>query len=414
MGFRAVRLILVVAIILTCLPAAVSYGQENAVGGSVRTKKDNIPIEGVEVIVVQMPSIKDVTRAEDAVYVLPIPKSLKKFHLRYKHQNYLEATDEDITNEQGQNKRPIVKMRSNKVAELSTASEEEIAQVVADSKRMIRRGLYEEVPALVDAGKSNLDTLENVAGSLSDEARSFLKSGDTARAERQYEKSIAFYTNVNPRSEKLARTLDEYAALLNTTNRKEKANALATRATTIRRDNRALFEFTQRQDLVAHRQDFYERRKAAIAMLSTANNYEALQFLQDLIEGESADKFALENANNLPNFEQVIVPLFSGQQYGRLEIPAGKVSKFKVYAHAGTAPRIRALNSSTNVVEVSVSDERGAEVGKAMGFPITWEAKKTGTYTITLSNKTSTDVRPVLNLSLDSQRIDRQRSVFTK
>src|SRR5437773_6817011 len=170
MGLPTLRREWALAFLLTWFSLSHAYGQENAIGGSVRAKKGDYPIGDVTVTLAQNTAIHDNTREKDGVYVLLVPKSNKNIDLVYEHKNFLRATDQGIINEQAQNKRPIVFMRANDPQSVGALSDEELDDVVTRSKLMLILGAANNLPVLAKAGDDNLRDLQTAALTFREEA----------------------------------------------------------------------------------------------------------------------------------------------------------------------------------------------------------------------------------------------------
>lgn len=233
MGLRTLRPIIPLVIIFIWAASGAAHGQDNAVGGSVHTRNGDVPLAGVTVTVVQQPTINDMTRDKDAVYLLPVPVSLKRFHLKYDHPEFLKAADEDIPNDQRKNKRPIVMMRSNKTADIGNLSPEELQQIVADARRFQLIGITEEMPALADVGTSNLNTLLNASIVLRGEARKASAADDVERAHTRYLAAASIQAIIGSREE--AQTLNDHAEMWERRGDSARARTLRMRAAEIRK-----------------------------------------------------------------------------------------------------------------------------------------------------------------------------------
>src|SRR5436853_1897647 len=88
-GVRVLRQIIVVALCFTCIPSSLAVAADNAVGGVVRSKKDNHALGNVKVTLVQNASLTDQTRAEDGIYIILAPESRDHLDLLYEKDGYL-------------------------------------------------------------------------------------------------------------------------------------------------------------------------------------------------------------------------------------------------------------------------------------------------------------------------------------
>jgi hypothetical protein len=232
------------------------------------------------------------------------------------------------------------------------------------------------------------------AESFSEEAQQKRKAGDAAAAETSYLKSIQIQERVDPHSPQLARTLEDYAALLRASNRKEDADVFTVRAANVRNN---IFGNQEWPEAGLFRFDFYAKGYGVYTGLTYG---ETARLIESDAEAKAAAKFAVENASKLPNIEGTIIALSgAGEHFGRLLISSNKSGTFKVYVRQGNVTLLKVLNSSKEEFDITVSDEQGAPIQKAGLEFAAWESMKTGTYTITLSNKTARRLDYVLSLS---------------
>lgn len=376
------------AFIVALIGAGFTYGQENAIGGSVRTRKD-VPLAGVKVHVAQKPSVYDQSREKDGVYLLSVPKSLTKIDLIYECQGYLKVTD-TIKNEQEQNKRPIITMRENDPQSIGELRDEELTEIVATANRIRERGKLEAMPAFVEMSEENLKSLSNAASSLRLQGRRYSSEAKYGEAEARFTKALVINQTLNPNSWEVAQTMDDYAYVLEKTNRGAKAAEMTTRALSIRagayRNDFAKFDFAS-FNFMADPTDFLDRSRSHWVSASMISKAE--------------EDFVLKSAASLPNLDKTTIPLFNaGGQFGKLSVASGQSQSFKVYVSADSWPFITILGSPKDL-EFVVADENGAEItkGKSQARMILWVAKRAGTYTVTVSNPGSQPNEYVLGLS---------------
>lgn len=221
MGLRSLWRRIALVIFLAPLLTGTVYSQENAVGGSVRAKKGRFPLPGVRVTVAQKDEIYDNTRDGDGVYVLLVPKSIKKIDLVYEHQGFLTARD-TVTNEQAQNKRPIVYMRSNDPESIGALSESELEIVAGETASLIDINA-EYLPALAKAGRDNQLSLLAAALKIKTLALQNAAEGNNDEAESKLLRCISIQEKVAPNTGVLAQTYDDYAQILKQGNKLDKA-----------------------------------------------------------------------------------------------------------------------------------------------------------------------------------------------
>jgi hypothetical protein len=141
-----------------CFGISTAKAQDgNAVGGSVRSAETEKPLEDVGVTVVNAQNVQDQTRKEDGVYTLKVPASIKSFDILYQKAGYLDATDRDVSNNQTQQKRPIVRLTP--VNAIKSLPVDALRRLLQDSKASRDRGLLTKEKILEESGKKNLAIL---------------------------------------------------------------------------------------------------------------------------------------------------------------------------------------------------------------------------------------------------------------
>jgi hypothetical protein len=160
MDVRRVLLIFSIGIFLILWGTPKSQAQDgNAVGSSVRSADKNLPMNEVEVTVVQDRRIQDKTRGDDGVYTLKVPTSLTEFDILYHKDGYLDSMDLGIQNSQPQQKRPIARMTS--VSALGLLPNSDLQNLINSSIAAIKRGKNKGSTPLVESGKKNLELLRS-------------------------------------------------------------------------------------------------------------------------------------------------------------------------------------------------------------------------------------------------------------
>jgi tetratricopeptide (TPR) repeat protein len=284
--------------------------QENAVAGTVRsTAAETVPLADVTVILVQKDDIHDQTRREDGVYLLNVPKSIKRFDLVYKHPTHLDAQDDKVSNDQAQNKRPIVMMIPTSVAAIGKLSDEEVEQIIDDAKEAIQRGQTEGLPVLLEAGKGNLEKFQSIATELNNSAETYVNQGKYADAGLLIKRALVIREKaLGPDHPKVALSLESYAALLRKTGDAAKAEELAARATAIRTKN--------------------------------------------------ADPRTL-NVARMPNWANASIITYSGDQFGKLRVAPGGSNDFTLDVRSILPTRIEIAGAEQSGFDLSVIDESG-------------------------------------------------------
>jgi tetratricopeptide (TPR) repeat protein len=379
------KLQLVAGMVLVALASNIALAQENAVGGQVRLRGSEKPLGHVRIKVAQKPDVHDTTNDKDGVYVLLIPKSLKKFDLIYEHDNCFKVADEGILNEQAQNKRPVRELRSNSTASVRTLKSEEINEIVQQSLGMVLDGLRNEAPALLEAGQANLRALSAAAEMIGEQARAESNKGDVVKAEASYKISLGILEKASPLSDEFAGMLDQYASLLRKTGRSTLADQQAARAVQVRLQAKS-FERTRPSDAMA---------SFAFKSYSRGSLFE---------EWERYDSLALKHINSLPNLVGTITLLSSTEgQFGRVQVPAHGTASFRVHLEERRVPFIRILTERTVPFDLEVTGDKGRVELMRLANLITWNPTNIGkTFTVTISNKSAQKEDYVVHLSTRS------------
>jgi hypothetical protein len=149
--------------LITTIATHATAADGNAVGGSVRSKKDNSFLEKVSVTLVQNNSRRDNTRGDDGIYLLLVPTRYSAFDLLFEKNGFVSIHLERLKNEQEHHKVAIVKLMP--VEEIPNLSTPELEQLVNETVRIKRRANEGDLPAesqalLLKAAKDILTTLQ--------------------------------------------------------------------------------------------------------------------------------------------------------------------------------------------------------------------------------------------------------------
>lgn len=380
------KLQLVSILVLITLASTTAAAQENAIGGQVRLRGSEKGLGHAKVTVAQKPEINNTTDDKDGVYVLLVPKALKKFDLIYEHDNCFRLADEEIPNEQAQHKRPFRELRSNSVAAVRALTPEELNEIVTRANDMTLKGLQTNTLPLLEAGQTNLRILATTAETIGKEATEEAKKGDVAKAEKSYKTALAILEKTTPASYQFARMLDEYAAFLRKTGRSELAKEQAAKAN----DIRSQAQFFQGIKPFAP----YESKAYASKLIDS-------WFESNLI-GNTAryDKFALEHLDSLPNLVGTITLLSETDgQFGHVSVPGGGSASFRVHLEDNRVPFLRILTKTELPYEIEVTGDKGRIEPTQFGNLITWSTGSSRTFTVTIINKDPHKQDYVVNLS---------------
>jgi hypothetical protein len=364
---------LVAVMLLIAAVSSAAVAQENAVGGQVRLRGSDKPLGQVTVKVPQVPDVNYTTDDKDGVYVLRIPKSVKKFDLIYERDSCFKAADEGILNEQAQNKRPVRELRSTSPTAVRTLPPGELNEIIDRSLEMRIHAIQNNTPALFEAGQSNLSTLAATALTIGNEGQTEAEKGQIDKAEESYKISLAILEMVKPTSYQFAGMLDQYASLLRKTGRSALADQQAARADAVRLQVRSY------QTANPFTYETYESGVAYKAWLNPRNWSQSWS---------RSDKFALENVDSLPNLVGTITVL-SGitGQIGRASVPGRGSASFRLYLEEPRAPVLRLLTAAATPFEVEVTGDKGPVQLRRVDNIVTWDPGDSKTFTITISNK---------------------------
>ena len=375
---------LVTAMALIALASTLALAQENAIGGQVRLRGSDKPLGQVRIKVAQKADVHDTTDDKDGVYVLSIPKTLKKFDLIYEHDNCFRVADEGILNEQAQNKRPVRELRPKSIAAVRTLTPKELNEIAEQSFEMIFHAAENNTPALFEAGQSNLLVLSAAAETIGNEAQAEAEKGQLAKAEEGYKTSLAILEKVRPASYQLAEILDEYASLLRKTGRPALADHQAAKANEARLQAQ-FFDKAMPTPFRAYGDEWmaYNRR------------------LHEPIGNWSRnDKFALDHIHSLPNLEGTITLLSdTNGQFGRVSVPGKGSASFRIHVEGRRVPVLRILRGTTGQFEVEVTGAKGRVELRKWSNLVTWDPGTSKTFTITIENKDPQKRDYVVNLS---------------
>lgn len=376
------KLKLVIILVLITVASSAALAQDNAIGGQVRLRGSEKPLGHARIKVAQKPEVQDVTDDKDGVYVLLIPKALKKFDLIYEHDNCFQVADEEIANEQAQHKRPVRELRSSSVAAVRNLTPAELNEIVDQANEMTSHGVQTETLALLEAGQTNLRILSTTAESIGKEAVREAEKGDVIKAEISYKTSIAILIKTSPASYEFATILEQYATFLRKTGRPELANQQAAKANEIR---------LQVQ--------FYERFKP----IQSEADFKAYRGWIDRGLGANRshyDEFALEHLDLLPNLIGTITLLSDKDgQFGRISVPGGRSASFRVHLEGQRIPFLRILTKTKAPYAIEVTGDKGQIEPTQFANLITWSTGTSKTFTVTIINRDFQKQDYVVNLS---------------